>query len=188
MWGEWIEILGAVLRPRMFICLSPCGESGLKSGSRPVSGTVLPKSLPVWGEWIEMGTHGTGGKGTSSLPVWGEWIEIPLFAPFAKAQAESLPVWGEWIEMRHFLKESTAGVRTSLPVWGEWIEIVYYIIEQFFIMSLPVWGEWIEIASRFPDSFPSWGSLPVWGEWIEIVWTEVRQRISPVSPRVGRVD
>ena len=35
-------------------------------------------SLPVWGEWIEIGIGQMGADGILSLPVWGEWIEIYL--------------------------------------------------------------------------------------------------------------
>ena len=34
-------------------------------------------SLPVWGEWIEIGFGFSARPGDRrSLPVWGEWIEI----------------------------------------------------------------------------------------------------------------
>jgi len=52
-WGEWIEIRGWRLHYRSQPCLSPHGESGLKSGIRLCHGFAAP-SLPAWGEWIEI--------------------------------------------------------------------------------------------------------------------------------------
>ena len=53
VWGEWIEISRFSEKISKASCLSPCGESGLKS----VSGQMVVveiESLPVWGEWIEI--------------------------------------------------------------------------------------------------------------------------------------
>ena len=33
-------------------------------------------SLPVWGEWIEIGRRLVACGLRLSLPVWGEWIEM----------------------------------------------------------------------------------------------------------------
>ena len=53
VWGEWIEICRVQLVKRHGYCLSPCGESGLKSDVARSLTTVIV-SLPVWGEWIEI--------------------------------------------------------------------------------------------------------------------------------------
>ena len=37
----------------MVFCLSPHGESGLKSKVRQEHG-YIPQSLPAWGEWVEI--------------------------------------------------------------------------------------------------------------------------------------
>ena len=34
------------------------------------------RSLPVWGEWIEIARYARLSENPLSLPVWGEWIEI----------------------------------------------------------------------------------------------------------------
>ena len=57
------------------IRLSPCGESGLKCARQPWR-RVRDLSLPVWGEWIEIESRNPRPFWSVSLPVWGEWIEI----------------------------------------------------------------------------------------------------------------
>ena len=79
------------------------------------------KSLPVWGEWIEMKSCDAAGMPSMSLPVWGEWIEINS-ADMTTPGVASLPVWGEWIEMSCRIGKAPP-TALSLPVWGEWIEI-----------------------------------------------------------------
>ena len=59
----------------------------------------IPRSLPVWGEWIEIVGLKNWLNSPPSLPVWGEWIEISWEADAQAEAATSLPVWGEWIEM-----------------------------------------------------------------------------------------
>ena len=55
--------------------LFPYGKSGLKCIQRK---QLMDKrmSLPVWEEWIEMGTLLNLMFPKVSLPVWEEWIEI----------------------------------------------------------------------------------------------------------------
>ena len=53
MRGEWIEMLHSIPGTTLQICLSPCGESGLKSTSRNLYQNLL-LSLPMRGEWIEI--------------------------------------------------------------------------------------------------------------------------------------
>jgi len=52
-WGEWIEIICINASLCISKCLSPHGESGLKS---VYAETQIPplRSLPAWGEWIEI--------------------------------------------------------------------------------------------------------------------------------------
>ena len=164
--------------------LSPCGESGLKSVVRAAD-VVAAVSLPVWGEWIEISAVGFRSQQRQSLPVWGEWIEISVSTRFS-GSARRLSPCGE------------SGLKFPLP--GRFAPCS---------RSLPVWGEWIEIApgkrrrnisglSPCGESGLKWGcggrcglllgSLPVWGEWIEITPLLAAIRRFRVSPRVGRVD
>ena len=53
MRGEWIEISGGSTTGTSTQCLSPCGESGLKSVVRLKQSQTLA-SLPMRGEWIEI--------------------------------------------------------------------------------------------------------------------------------------
>ena len=99
MRGEWIEIVKSNLALLKHLCLSPCGESGLKSGA------------------------GKPGKGKSrSLPMRGEWIEI-LLGITLNVYHYSLSPCGE--SGLKFLKRHVVSiVRKSLPMRGEWIEIL----------------------------------------------------------------
>ena len=81
-----------------------------------------------------------------SLPAWGEWIEITVFQHSPK-KSKSLPAWGEWIEIEIALLSLDNNV-LSLPAWGEWIEILSLISPVILSGSLPAWGEWIEIRSK----------------------------------------
>ena len=93
MRGEWIEISSKAEKSHSASCLSPCGESGLKS-------------------------HGltSCGRGRASLPMRGEWIEI--CGRCAKwAAKRSLPMRGEWIEMSVRFPATTTG--TCLSPCGE---------------------------------------------------------------------
>ena len=58
-----------------FCCLSPHGESGLKWALLLRKVTNL-RSLPAWGEWIEIYQASVRRGSVRSLPAWGEWIEI----------------------------------------------------------------------------------------------------------------
>ena len=53
MRGEWIEMCNRYMFHFLLLCLSPCGESGLKSQLAPDQPPVVP-SLPMRGEWIEI--------------------------------------------------------------------------------------------------------------------------------------
>ena len=53
MRGEWIEMLSVLTIAKVKLCLSLCGESGLKSGHIK-RGSGKDWSLPLRGEWIEM--------------------------------------------------------------------------------------------------------------------------------------
>ena len=65
-----------------------------------LSMSAVQKSLPVWGEWIEIAVPPARLRVRfPSLPVWGEWIEI-LILRLLRRFGKSLPVWGEWIEIR----------------------------------------------------------------------------------------
>ena len=55
--------------------LSPHGESGLKCTNKNNVNRQI-KSLPAWGEWIEILDSGDLRCLCWSLPAWGEWIEI----------------------------------------------------------------------------------------------------------------
>ena len=57
------------------LCLSLCGESGLKSAE---SGWKLESmmSLPLRGEWIEIRIIFASITAIASLPLRGEWIEM----------------------------------------------------------------------------------------------------------------
>ena len=57
--------------------LSPCGESGLKSHQQR-GRSRYAESLPMRGEWIEIGTALTYEEAAASLPMRGEWIEMKL--------------------------------------------------------------------------------------------------------------
>ena len=82
MRGEWIEIRSLCSIDLHRSCLSPCGESGLKSrGLAPLAGgsglspcgesglkfvglrasCAISWSLPMRGEWIEIGDHDPAG-------------------------------------------------------------------------------------------------------------------------------
>ena len=80
MRGEWIEI--EPVSPSGFyqLCLSPCGESGLKSFPR-ASPRLPHLSLPMRGEWIEMPEIVPVILAELSLPMRGEWIEIAGWIP-----------------------------------------------------------------------------------------------------------
>ena len=97
-----------------------------------------------------------------SLPVWGEWIEMPgLRGPVRPARRLS-PCGESGLKLRGGRKRWNAC--TSLPVWGEWIEIDRWkYMTQNVNASLPVWGEWIEISS-FRDAFIGHVSLSPCGE------------------------
>ena len=50
----------------------------------------LVKSLPMWGEWIEIAPFGVLlWFVVVSLPMWGEWIEIPADACRLASQSVS---------------------------------------------------------------------------------------------------
>ena len=87
-----------------FCCLSPHGESGLKSVSI---------------------VYHHAGRG--SLPAWGEWIEI-CPPPRFFLSSPSLPAWGEWIEIYSQYEQLTGGV--SLSPHGE--SGLKYYIENWF--------------------------------------------------------
>ena len=53
MRGEWIEIDDKLTLEVNRLCLSPCGESGLKS-EQCYSQREYGPSLPMRGEWIEI--------------------------------------------------------------------------------------------------------------------------------------
>ena len=46
-----------------------------------------------------MANAGTVEEDMRSLPAWGEWIEMPL-RQLDLFSDTSLPAWGEWIEIR----------------------------------------------------------------------------------------
>jgi len=98
-WGEWIEINNNGFPRSGVPCLSPHGESGLKSAIITNTGDNT-MSLPAWGEWIEIVVRGCGFFGIcQSLPAWGEWIEISNLLITSATSLSSLPAWGEWIEI-----------------------------------------------------------------------------------------
>ena len=70
MRGEWIEIRH---RRKVFhrYSLSPCGESGLKSGREPRR-DLYQASLPMRGEWIEISAHPLTGEPIAGLSPCGE--------------------------------------------------------------------------------------------------------------------
>ena len=56
--------------------LSPCGESGLKCPQEQRRHVAEALSLPMRGEWIEIGQGPLPLVHGWSLPMRGEWIEI----------------------------------------------------------------------------------------------------------------
>ena len=64
-------------------CLSPHGESGLKSRFISSIKNVI-ESLPARGEWIEIFRFIFSISDTLSLPARGEWIEIPIIPSTTK--------------------------------------------------------------------------------------------------------
>ena len=74
MRGEWIEMfrqLASIWPP----CLSPCGESGLKSLGVVVAVAVARLS-PCGESGLKWSPTGELYRTDSSLPMRGEWIEI----------------------------------------------------------------------------------------------------------------
>ena len=65
------------------------------------------RSLPVWGEGIEMSVWHLNMFECQSLPVWGEGIEM-IISPTRKSLTWSLPVWGEGIEISGILPRMQA--------------------------------------------------------------------------------
>ena len=59
---------------------------------------MRPRSLPMRGEWIEIGYLKIRKEVGMSLPMRGEWIEIPFANAIAFCK-KSLPMRGEWIEI-----------------------------------------------------------------------------------------
>ena len=78
--------------------LSPCGESGLKLGSETLVNQRFAGLSPCGESGLKYLLPGCRRGGLMSLPVWGEWIEIGSMRSYA-ADRRSLPVWGEWIEI-----------------------------------------------------------------------------------------
>ena len=78
--------------------LSPHGESGLKSinGAREFD---VDRSLPAWGEWIEISPVVSSILNTASLSPHGESGLKCLCSFVVLLLLLSLPAWGEWIEM-----------------------------------------------------------------------------------------
>ena len=66
MRGEWIEIPTRPWPSREKERLSPCGESGLKWFGRQV-GNLIPQSLPMRGEWIEINYWITWGRNNEQV-------------------------------------------------------------------------------------------------------------------------
>ena len=60
----------------LWLCRSPHGERGLKSGQRLVD-FFASQSLPTRGAWIEIAMGwGLADQTYESLPTRGAWIEI----------------------------------------------------------------------------------------------------------------
>ena len=58
-------------------------------------------SLPMRGEWIEMGVVSSTQRVSTSLPMRGEWIEIS-HKGYDYNSTTSLPMRGEWIEIGNY--------------------------------------------------------------------------------------
>ena len=54
--------------------------------------------------------------------------------------------------------------------------------------SRPAWGAWIEITQNAIQRYDSITSRPAWGAWIEIIKDAKTGFMTPVAPRMGRVD
>ena len=132
-----------------FCCLSPHGESGLKSLTSVV--TIWPAGLSPHGEsGLKSSVWGDSPDSEMSLPAWGEWIEI-VYQDRKRKRKSRLSPHGESGLKYHGL--AAAGHdHQSLPAWGEWIEIIAQAICRTRATSLPAWGEWIEIQQATSGS------------------------------------
>ena len=75
MRGEWIEIARPFLSPRHVGRLSPCGESGLKCPPDPPHGRQVGLS-PCGESGLKSTLLVLALAAIASLPMRGEWIEI----------------------------------------------------------------------------------------------------------------
>ena len=75
MRGEWIEISTVRMAVRTGVCLSPCGESGLKFQNVMPLSKILCLS-PCGESGLKFRPRVGVDIGAGSLPMRGEWIEI----------------------------------------------------------------------------------------------------------------
>ena len=75
MRGEWIEIYAMCKEEDPRICLSPCGESGLKCRGVQVVDHAVCLS-PCGESGLKCDLKKMIGGNEKSLPMRGEWIEI----------------------------------------------------------------------------------------------------------------